>query len=115
VKIRLEDLTPAFFVFSSFALLLIALAVRAYVLSSKKSSEQVRRRAYWIAAMVSGLVALFGTVVYAIPVLGDFNIPEVRFQDALIGALIVWGICGCAWVVAVRCVISALRSNGKQQ
>ena len=114
MKIRFEDLTPAFFVFSSIALLLITLAVRAYVLSSKKSSEEVRTRAYWIAATVSGLVALFGTVVYAIPVLGDFNFPEVRFRDALIGSLVVWGICLCAWVIAVRCVIFALRRNGQQ-
>jgi uncharacterized membrane protein (GlpM family) len=113
LNIRFEDLTPAFFIFSSVVLVLITLAVRAYILSSKKSTEEVRTRSYWIAATVSGLVALFGTVVYAIPVLGDFNIPEVRFRDALIGALIVWGICGCAWIIAVRCAISALRRNAK--
>jgi hypothetical protein len=113
VNIRLEDLTPAFFVFSSIALLLIALAVRAYILSSKKSTEEVRTRASWLAATVSGLVALFGTLVYAIPDLRDFNAPEVRFRDALIGALIEWGICLCAWVIAVRCVIFALRRNAK--
>lgn len=113
MKIRFEDLTPAFFVFSTIALLLIALAVRAYVLSSRKNTEEVRTRGFWIAATISGLVALFGTVVYAIPVLGDFSIPEVRFRDALIGVLIVWAICLCACVVTVRCVIFALRRTPK--
>lgn len=111
---RFEDFTPAFFVFSSFALLLIALAVRSYVLSSKKNTEEVRTRGSWVAAMVSGLVALFGTAIYGIPALGDFLTPGIRFRDALIGNLIVWAVCLGAWVIAVRCVIFALRRNGQQ-
>jgi len=113
LNIRFEDLTPAFFIFSSVVLVLITLAVRAYILSSKKNTEEVRTHASWVAAMVSGLVALFGTAVYGIPALGDFLIPGVRFRDALIGALIVWAVCLCAWLVAVRCVIFALRRTTK--
>ena len=112
---RFESLAPAFFILISFAFLLIALAVRAYILSSKKNTEEVRTRASWIAAMVSGLVALFGTAVYGIPPLGDFLTPGIRFRDALIGSLIVWGVCLCARVMSARCVIFALRRNDHQQ
>jgi len=113
VGTRFEDFTPAFFVFSSFALLLIALAVRSYVLSSKKHRRSSKRGS-WVAAMVSGLLALFGTAIYGVSALGDFLTPGIRLRDALIGNLIVWGVCLGAWVIAVRCVIFALRRNGQQ-
>jgi cytochrome bd-type quinol oxidase subunit 2 len=107
---KFDDLAPVIvFVCISFAL--ICTAIRAYTLSSKAKAQAEQRRGSWIAALVSSLVGLFATVIYAIPVLEDFNNPQLRFRDALLDAVIVWAICAGIWVVAARCVISALRNG----
>jgi len=102
-----EDGAPLI-IFLSVIFVLIGAAVGAYVLSSKRSHETVRRRASWVAALVSALIASIATIGYAIPVLEDFRIPGVPFKEALLGTIIVWAICLGAWVIAVRCTISAL-------
>jgi cytosine/uracil/thiamine/allantoin permease len=107
---KFEDFAPAI-VFVSIAFALICAVIRAYTLSSKAKPQTQQRRGSWIAALVSSLVGLFATVIYAIPVLQDFGNPELRFRDALLGASIVWAICVDIWFIAARCVISALRNG----
>jgi hypothetical protein len=107
---RIADEGPPLIIFLSAIVILLILAVAAYFfLSSKKTHEPTRRRARWAAALVSTLVALFATMHFAIPCLDDFKNPDVPFRVALIGTAIVWAICLCAWRVAMRCIVSALR------
>jgi Kef-type K+ transport system membrane component KefB len=108
---KLEDLVPLI-IFLSVAFTLLSAAVAAhFLLSSKKASEPMRRTALWAAAVVSALVALVATMAFAIPVLEVFHDPFLTFRDALIGAAIVWAVCLCAWVIAARCIIFALRQD----
>jgi hypothetical protein len=62
-----------------------------------------------ILLILAVLVALFATMHFGVPALEDFKNPSVPFRDGLIGTAIVWAICLCAWVVAVRCIVFALR------
>ncbi len=107
---RSDDFAPVI-IFVSIAFALICAVIKAYTLSSKAKPLAAQRRGSWIAALVSSLVGLFATVIYAIPVLEDFNNPQIRSRDALLGAAIVWAVCAGIWFVAVRCVISALRNG----
>jgi hypothetical protein len=107
---QFDDLVPVI-VFVGIAFALICTAIRAYTLSSKAKPQAEQRRGSWIAALVSSSVGLFATVIYAVPVLEDFNNPQLRFRDALLGAGIVWAVCAGIWVVAARCVVTALRNG----
>jgi O-antigen/teichoic acid export membrane protein len=107
---KVDDLAPVI-VFVSIAFALICTAIRAYTLSSRAKAHAEQRRGSWIAALVSSLVGLFATAIYAVPVLEDVKNPQIRFRDALLGAVIVWALCAGIWVVAARCVISALRNR----
>jgi hypothetical protein len=111
---KFHEFAPAI-VFVSIALTLIGVVIRAYTLSSKARPQAAQRRGSWIAALVSSLVGLFATVIYAVPVLEDFNNPQVPFRDALLAALIVWAVCVSIWVIAARCVIGALRNRSFQK
>lgn len=112
---KFEEFTPAAIIFVSIALALICAAIRAYTLSSKGKPQAQQRRGSWIAALVSSLVGLFATAIYAIPVLRDFGNPKLRFRDTLLGASIVWAICAGIWFIAARCVISAVRNGHSLQ
>lgn len=111
---KYEDLTPAI-TFASAALVLILGAVGAYVLSSHSKRGAVRTGASWIAAVVSALVAFIATAGFAIPILGDFRIPGEPFREAFFGAIVVWAIALCPWVIAIRCAIAALRGAREVQ
>jgi len=108
-----EDKAPLI-IFLSIIFVLIGAAVGAYFVSSKRRNDTARRLALWVAAMVSALVAFVGTVGFAIPVLEDFRIPGVPFREKLLGSAIAWAICLGAWVIAVRCAISALRNGSSR-
>jgi hypothetical protein len=56
-------------IFIGIALELVGAAAMANLQSSKTRHERVRRRASWIAAFVSGVVALFATLGFGMPVL----------------------------------------------
>jgi hypothetical protein len=105
-----EDQAPLF-IFLGILVVLVSAVVMAYVQSSKARPESVRRRASWIAAFVTGVVALFATLAFAIPVLNDLHTPGVGFRSALLGAVIVWTACLSVWGIAVRCIFSALRKE----
>ena len=105
-----EDQAPLF-IFLGIVLVLVSALALAYVQSSKTRHERVRRRASWLAAFASGVVALFATLGYAIPVLEDFHNPRVGFRSVLIGATIVWVLCLCVWGITVRCIFLALRKD----
>jgi hypothetical protein len=111
---KLNEFAPVI-AFVSIAFLLICMAIRAYALSSKATPQAAQRRGSWIAALVSSLVGLFATVLYGLPVLEDFNNPQLRFRDALLGASIVWAVCAGIWIVAARCTIAALRNRAAYQ
>jgi cytosine/uracil/thiamine/allantoin permease len=98
-------------IFVGIVLVLVSAVAVAYVLPSQKRQESVRRRASWIAALVSAIVALFATMHFAIPDLEDLHKPGVNFREALLGAAIEWSICLCAWGIAARCVFSASREG----
>jgi len=106
----LVDQAPAV-IFVGISLVLVGAVVTAYVQSSRARSEPRRRRASWIAAVVSGAVAFFGTVAYAIPALGDLHNPRVPLLSSLLGLFIVWTVCLLAWIIAARCVFSALKKS----
>ena len=57
----IQDQWPLF-IFAGIVLVLVSSALGAYVYSSKQRPQAVRRRALWVAALVSGLVALIGTI-----------------------------------------------------
>ena len=105
-----EDFAPVI-VFVSIAFVLIWLVTRAYTLSSKTKLQAEQSRGAWIAALVSSLVGLFAAAIYGIPALQDFDNPGVRFRDALLGAVTVWAICFCTWLIPARCVFGALRKG----
>jgi ABC-type transport system involved in cytochrome c biogenesis permease subunit len=107
---KFEDQAPLVIFLSIVFTLLGATVAAHFLLSSKNPREPTRRIASWVAAAVSALVALVATMAFAIPALDDFHDPHVRFREALVGSAIVWAICLCAWVIAVRCVIFALRA-----
>jgi len=98
-------------IFLSIVFALVSATVAAYFLSSEKTRRPVRRLASWIAAVISTLVALVATIAFAIPVLEDLRNPNVQFRGAMLGAAIVWAICLCAWVIATRCIIFAVRRD----
>jgi uncharacterized membrane protein (GlpM family) len=110
---RFED-QASLTIFLSIIFVLIGTAVGAYFVSSKRRNDTARRRALWVVAMVSALVAFVGTIYFAIPLLEDFRIPGEPFRDALVASVIAWAICLGAWVIAVRCVISALRNGSSR-
>jgi hypothetical protein len=111
---KLNEFAPVI-VFVSIAFMLICMAIRAYRLSSQTKPQAAERRGAWIAALVSSLVGLFSTVLYGLPVLEDFNNPQVRLRDTLLGASIVWSVCVGIWIVAARCTIAALRNRAASQ
>jgi cytochrome bd-type quinol oxidase subunit 2 len=102
-----NELAP-FIVFVGLAFLTISAAVGAYV-SSQRRDEKVRKRSRWIAASVWTLIAVVATGLFAIPVLDDFRAPAEPFREALLGTMVVWAICFCLWVIAVRRTLHALR------
>src|SRR6266550_4811856 len=53
-------------IFNSITFVLVGAAVVAYALSSQRRYETIRRFASWIAAVISALVAIIGTVGFAI-------------------------------------------------
>jgi hypothetical protein len=111
MQAKFEDVAPLI-IFLSILFTLLGTAVASYfLLSSKKASESWRRTASWVAAAVSTLVALAVTMAFGIPILTDFRVPGVPFREALLGATVVWAICLCAWVIAMRCVVFALRQG----
>lgn len=107
---KFEDQAPLV-IFLVIVFTLLSAAIFAHYFSSGKTRQPVRRIALWAAAVVSTIVAFFASVGFGIRVLEDFRNPGVQFREALIGTSIVWAICLCAWFVAVRCVIAALRRD----
>ncbi|MCU1243905.1 MAG: hypothetical protein JWO71_4631 [Candidatus Acidoferrum typicum] len=105
-----EDKAPLV-IFIGIVLVLISAVAVAYVQSSRTKRASVRRRASWIAASASGVVAFFATVAFAIPVLEDLHNPHVSFRQALLGTVIIWAACLLVWGIAVKCTISALRKD----
>jgi uncharacterized MnhB-related membrane protein len=105
-----EELVPLV-IFATVAFLLVTGLIVAYFLFSHTRRNAVRRRASWIAAVSSGIVALFATLHFAIPALEDFRNPDVSFREALLGTSVVWAICICAWAVVAKCVTRALRKE----
>jgi uncharacterized MnhB-related membrane protein len=79
-----EELVPLV-IFATVAFLLVTGLIVAYFLFSHTRRNAVRRRASWIAAVSSGIVALFATLHFAIPALEDFRNPDVSFREALLG------------------------------
>ena len=91
---RIESEGAPLLVFLSVVVILLIAAVAAYfLLSSKRTRKPTRRVASWAAAAVSTVVALFATMHFGIPVLEDFENPDVAVRDTLIGTAIVWAIC----------------------
>jgi len=106
---RFQDQAPlVIFLGLMFALLTAAVAAH-FFLSAKKVNESMRRAASWVAAAVSTILALATSMAFAVPALDDFRNPQVPFRDALLGVTIVWAISLGVWVIAMRCIISALR------
>ena len=108
----LRDLAPLI-IFIGIALVLVGAVAIAYIQSSKARNERIRRRASWIGAFASGVVALIATLGIAIPVLEDLHNPSLGFRSSLIVAVVEWSVCLYIWGIAVRCVFSALRKNPK--
>jgi len=80
-----------------------------FLLSSNKVNESHKTVAAWVAAAVSTLLALAVTMAFGIPVLGEFRHTDAPFRETLLAVTIVWAICLGMWVIAMRCVIFALR------
>jgi len=107
---KFEDQAPLV-IFLTIVFILLVAAVSAHFLSSEKTRQPWRKIALWVAAGVSTVVAFFVSMAYGIPVLDDFRNPGVHFRVALIGTAIVWAICLCAWIVAIKCIAAALRRD----
>lgn len=104
------DITPLI-ISGGVVIMLVCALSGACVFSSKIRPKAIRRQASWVAAVLSATVALFATAFFAIPVLEDFEVPEARFRDAMLGTVIASAICLCVWVIAARCVVCALRDD----
>lgn len=107
---KFEDQAPLV-IFLIIVFILLAAAVSAHFLSSEKTRQPLRKIAFWVAAGVSTVVAFFASMTDGIPALEDFRNPNVHFREALIGTAIVWAICRCAWIVAIKCIAAALRRD----
>jgi hypothetical protein len=91
---------------------LIALAGGGYLVAWRGGSRTLRRVGSSIVAILSALVAFVGTIAYAIPALRDLRTPAVHIGTAVIGNLVISGICIVAWIVAIKFTILALRRKG---
>jgi uncharacterized membrane protein (GlpM family) len=92
--------------------ILLAAALSAhFIISSEKTRRPLRQIALWVAAGVSTVVAFFASMAFGIPALEDFRNPGVHSRAELIGTIIVWAICLCAWIVAIKCIAAALRRD----
>jgi len=107
---KFENYAPLL-IFITIVFALVSTAIFAYRFSSKEARQPTRRIALWAAAAVSTIVAFFASAGLGIPILEDFRNPCVEFRTALIGAAIVWAMCFGAWLVAIKCFISALRRD----
>jgi hypothetical protein len=105
---KFEDQAPLV-IFLAIVIILLAAAVSAHFLSSEKTRQPWRKIASWVAAGVSTLVAFFASMAFGIPALEDLRNPDVHFREALIGTAILWAICFGAWIVAIKCIVTALR------
>jgi uncharacterized membrane protein len=110
MEAKFEDQAPLV-IFLTVVFTLLAAAVSAHFLSSEKTRQPVRRIALWVAAGVSTVVAFFASIAFGIPTLQDFRNPNMHFRDVFVGAAIVWAICLCAWIVAIKCIATALRRD----
>jgi hypothetical protein len=81
---------------------LVAVPVSTFLISkSRKASSIGGRLALILLALLLSLVALVGTVVYAIPAFEEFKSAS-PFAEALLGNLVVWSISLAAWYFAFR-------------
>jgi hypothetical protein len=101
-------------VIGGIVLVLIASAMWAHFRGSRESTQTSRRRAYWVGATVSVLVAVVATAEYALPITRDFRNPEFHHQTPLLWVLIVWTPCVAVWIVALWSILRALRIGHAQ-
>jgi hypothetical protein len=113
METKFEDQAPLV-IFLTVVFTLLTAAVSAHFLSSEKTREPLRRIALWVAAGVSTVVAFFASMVFGIPALEDFRNPNMHFREALVGTAIIWAICLCAWIVAIKCIATALRRGSRK-
>jgi hypothetical protein len=94
--------------------ILIALAVLiggGYLFAWRGKNPMLRRAAALVAAIVSGVVAYFGTAAYAVPELRDFRDSTVSLKEAVVGNVVVWLICLILWFVAIRLAVFGVRKH----
>lgn len=96
-------------------LVFLTVTVFVYLVAWRGRRSSVRRGASLIFASISAVVGFVGTAGYAIPALDDFRNPAVTFAEALLGNLILWAICASASIIAVRCLLLALRKDRSGQ
>jgi hypothetical protein len=90
---------------------LVAVPVSTFLISkSRKASSIGGRLALILLALLLSLVALVGTVVYAIPAFEEFKSAS-PFAEALLGNLVVWSISLAAWYFAFRFFARAFRKR----
>jgi len=96
-------------------IVLLTVTVCAYLIAWHGRHPAVRRVASLIFASIAGLVGFVGTAGYAIPALDDLHNRAVPFGNAVMGNVIIWAICASAWIIALRCVLFALRKDRPSQ
>jgi hypothetical protein len=96
-------------------LVFLTATVCVYLIAWRGRRAWIRKGASLIFASISAVVGFVGTAGYAIPALDDFRNPAVPFAEALLGNLFLWAICASAWIIAVRCVLFALRKDRSGQ
>jgi len=90
---------------------LITLVGGGHVLAWRGKNPVLRRAAALVTAVVSGMIAYFGTAAYAVPELRDFWDPAVSQREAFIGNAMVWLICLSLWFVTLRLAVFGLRKR----
>jgi len=106
---RLEHQEPLIIFLGLMFTLLSAAIAAHFILTAKRVNESLRKAASWVAVAVSTIAALAVTMAFGIPVLGEFRHTHVPFRETLLAVTLVWAICLGMWVIAMRCVIFALR------
>jgi hypothetical protein len=89
----------------------IALAVCAYLIAWRGKRQSIRKLGSIVVACLAAFFGWIGTFWYAIPALDDFHRALVPLSSAILGNVIIWGMCIGAWMIAVRCAWFALRKN----
>lgn len=89
----------------------VLLVITGYLIFRKSKSAGVRLTG---SIMIFGVTSIFGfcgLMAYAIPALDDFSNPAVPLYIALIGNLILWGICLGAFGLAFHAIWSGIRAG----